>query len=263
MKYKTGDEVEVISNNFSSHRFQTGLLVKVMKVSIDTEGGEAADCCDNMGNCWWIDERDMKLVNLKSNNTMQVKKQAVLDTANKLLKAQNTVTTLEIKTQLIIDHPEFFWKQDFISQEMDALYHQGLFTYSDNGTFRTYSAYPSPLIVSSGAVTTTPTLTIGTGLKTLPGKITTKPAIISRKKAYELMVGNKGHFFTATFVKQNGDERVMNCQYAKDNQSALSLGYIRVKETGKMKKGENPIRQINLQTLISLKIAGSFYKIRK
>lgn len=262
-KFNRGDEVEIISNIYGNHRFPIGTVAKIINSMSIVGRYPVYDCCTNNGDCCYVSEEDLELINVKSNKMIQAKKQAVLDTANKLLKAQNTVTTLEIKTQLIIDYPEFFWKQDFISQEMDVLYSQGLFTYSDNGTFRTYSAYPVPLTVSPTASVTTPRLIIGNGLKTLRGKLTTKPSTISRKKAYDLMINNKGHFFTAIFIKQDGTERVMNCQYMKDGQSTLSLGYIRVKETGKLKTGVNPIRQINLQTLISLKIAGNFYKIRK
>jgi ribosome recycling factor len=48
------------------------------------------------------------------------------------------------------------------------------------------------------------------------------------------------------------------------DQGDISLGYVKVKEAKKLKTTPNDaIRQINLQTLISIKIAGVLHKIRK
>jgi len=84
---------------------------------------------------------------------------------------------------------------------------------------------------------------------------------ISKSKALELMSNNKGHFFTAIFIDKDGERRTINCQYLKD-QKQSPLGYCKVRELNKLKRGEESIRQINLQTLISLSIGGQKYHVR-
>ncbi len=176
--------------------------------------------------------------------TKQFMKAAVLSTATKLLKANNTVSTLEIKNQLREDEPDFYWNQITVSSIMSELHNENEFTYVDNGIYRIYSIpVLSPV------------------LKAVKAKITTPSTRISRKKALELIKGNKGYFFTAIFTKQDGTERILNGQYLK-NQKDNQLGYVLVRESRKMKIGEPAIRNINLQTLKKLKIRGSQYTIR-
>ncbi len=86
--------------------------------------------------------------------------------------------------------------------------------------------------------------------------------VISRTKARDLMSKNKGHFFTATFIKKDGMRRVMSCTYLKD-QTGSHLGYVKVKDTVLCRKTPtNCIRNVNLQTISDLHIAGKKYKIR-
>lgn len=88
------------------------------------------------------------------------------------------------------------------------------------------------------------------------------PALISRAKALDLMQSAKGQFFTAVFTKKDGTERVMNCQYLKD-QEEPKIGYVKVKDAILRKASpQDCIRNINLQTMKSLKIKGANYKIR-
>lgn len=200
----------------------------------------------------------MKADQLQTNNTtMKLMKDAVRVTALKLCQANNTVTTLEIKTELRKTHPYFHWIQNSrngligVSEYMDELHKDGEFAYTDNGNFRVYSA------ITAVKATKTPK-------NTPKAQISPNHNVrsISRTKALDMMVNNKGHFFTATFIKQNGDERTINCQYMKD-QKSNPIGYVMVRETGKMKQGVNAIRQINIQTLQSIRIGGQNYNIRK
>lgn len=165
-----------------------------------------------------------------------------------LLEANNTVTTLELKQELRTKFPEFSWVQNDISQFMIDLHLAGELTYEDNGTYRTYSGEAKKKATSKKDPKT------GKNLK----KIKATP--ISRTKAFDLMMGNKGYFFTAEFVKKDGETRVINCQCLKDQDP--KLGYIKVKEASLMRTDpENCIRQINIQTLVSLKIGGVPYKV--
>lgn len=202
---------------------------------------------------------DLVTINDKVEMTkQQLMIDAVKATADRLLKANNTVTTLEIKVELRKTDPEFYWSQVIVSKIMDDLAQAGTYVYTDNGSYRIYSS----LMVQAPSV--------ASGIATAPVTKTAKPKVkatvvpparISRKNALYLMQNSKGHFFTAVFTKQDGTERTINCQYLKDQANA-DLGYVKVKETGKLKTGDNPIRQINLQTLKALSIGGNHYKVR-
>ena len=66
-------------------------------------------------------------------------KEAVINAANKLLRANNTVSTLELKLALRKSQPLFYWNQKLVSDTMNELYKENKFTFVDNGTFRVYS----------------------------------------------------------------------------------------------------------------------------
>lgn len=263
MKLKVGDRVKIlptseywVDNDNANPKNVEGIIYEIENhdcVPIDVKW-------DN-GTKNNYDEKDLELVKpINTDNKMtkqQLMKDIVLSTANRLLAANNTVTNLEIKVELIRTDPEFFWTQASISGIMDNLAQTGTFTYTDNGTYRTYS---NPNFTPVAPIAAPVTVTTAT--------IVSQPVIkkvvkrISKTKALDLMKNSKGHFFTAVFVKKDGMERVINCQYLKD-QDISSLGLIKVKETGKLKLNENPIRQINLQTLKQLSVGGQVYKIRK
>lgn len=234
-------------------------------------------------------------------------KEAVINAANKLLKANNTVSTLELKLALRKSQPLFYWNQKLVSDTMNELYQENKFTYEDNGTFRVYSAPVKAAIkvtttyvpsvkdafnysvsnstrglvkgsatalaagakaaatraankkaVNNSVVTKTFTKTPITQTKTknVPRKA------ISRSKALDLIKGNKGKIFSATFIKKDGAARVINAQYLKD-QKDMSLGYVKVVDTNLRRK--NPLdctRNLNLQTMTQLNVGGEHYKIK-
>lgn len=129
--YKVGDEV---------------VLVEPFKVFRLLPGGRL-DICDSEGNCISVEQNQ---VTLKTTN-MKAMKDAVLSTAKTLAKANNTVTTLEIKTELRRDFPYYFWTQDIVSKYMDQLAGDGLFDYTDNGTYRIYRLAGVKSLVSSAS----------------------------------------------------------------------------------------------------------------
>lgn len=227
--------------------------------------------------------------------TQSDKKTAVHIAATLLLKANNTVTTLEIKEALRISVGGKWYQTSAnpdgeigVSEIMQELASEGKFDYVDNGTFRVYSGKPvSQVAVQATAPAVNPTPSAPKAkkskekAKTLFGlKITGKVQTISRTAAYKAMSNNKGHFFTAVFTAKDGSERLMNCQYLKD-QTGVDLGYVKVKEASLIReaakatkfngKGEpldeqnkpiRVIRNVNLQTLKAIKIGGNLYKIR-
>lgn len=183
-----------------------------------------------------------------------------------LLEANNTATTLEVKNELRDRFPEQRWIQKDVSNFMAELAEAGDLTFVDNGTFRTYSLKVKRN--KKGKLVTTPTkkamkpAAVPTSRAKKPATPAVKATRISRKKALELMLGNKGHFFTAEFVKKDGVPRVINCQCLKD-QSDSKLGYVKVREAALMRSAtpEKAIRNINMQTITSLKIGGKVYKV--
>lgn len=199
----------------------------------------------------------------------QTFKQTVLSVAQSLLKANNTVTTLEVKLEGRKQEPLLYWTQQAVSTVMDELAQDGILTYTDNGSYRIYS---DPASQPSTPPIAQPLSTSGT---TAP-RVSNPPATtrISCRKALALMQNNHGHFFTAEFVKQeDGELRTMNCQYLS-GQDIDPLGLVKVKEAAKLKaynklvkEGKTPkkdyIRSFNVQSLKTLSIAGQTYKIRK
>lgn len=156
-----------------------------------------------------------------------------LETVKALLKKNGSTTTLEVKDTLREVFPDYKWYQNEISEFMDELFENQTIldlTYSDNGTYRTY--YVEPIIVKP--------------------KTTDK---VSKSKAVELIKNSGGTFFTAVFIKKNGDERVINGQIKKDN-FMDDMGYIRVRESNGKK------RRINPRTLLSVSIKGTKYIVK-
>jgi hypothetical protein len=166
-----------------------------------------------------------------------------------LLEANNSITTLEVKNELRRVHPEFSWLQKDVSNFMNDMHLAGDLTYDDNGTYRVYHGEVKKTKSSKKNPKTG---------KALPKVKATR---ISRSKAMDLMLGNKGYFFTAEFVKKDGEVRIMNCQCLKDQDP--KLGYVKVKEASLMRSDPaKAVRNINIQTLKSLKIGGVAYKVK-
>ena len=67
------------------------------------------------------------------------KQEKVLKVAKELCKANNTVTTLEIKNELRRRYSTNKWNQSDISNLMSDFQKDGKFTFTDNGIFRIYS----------------------------------------------------------------------------------------------------------------------------
>ena len=265
------EKVKIVEN-FSNHPFKIGEIVTIFRIFAD----HTMDVCGDGGECWRIYPNEVKTINMFN------ARKAVLDTANRLLKSQNKITTLEIKAELMKVYPRHTWFQTVVSAFMDSFHKEGIFTYYDTVTggnqHRVYSS--TGVKIRNVKVKKQTMATTTTGMKksaTASTKVsapTTKT--ISKTKALELMANNKGHFFTATFIAKKG-ERTINCQYLKD-QAHSTLGYVKVKEAIKAKAAKEAaekarasnkkiakpdcIRHINLQTLKSLKIAGNTYRVK-
>lgn len=280
LRFKVGDKVTII-DNLSDHHFAIGETVEICKL-ITTDTSKPHYNARNARASWFIAEEDCKLATTKAsvrtpkiksitmaNGTPDSTRRAlVLGCAQSLLKANNTVTTLEIKTELRKSQPAFYWTQDVVSEIMDDFATSSVFTYTDNGTFRTYSD-PSRVVTKtttrsrSHKTVTKKTRKATKKAKSTSTKTWTPTATISRTKALNLMMNNKGHYFTVVFTKkEDGSERTMNCQYLPNQ--TLGLGYVKVREASKLRTGAaNSIRQFALDSMKILSIAKNTYKIRK
>lgn len=253
-KFKIGDKIEITAKKHG-HGFNIGDVVEIY--SIGSLGYSARNSKAN----WVVGVDECKLANKTkpskkmANATDATRKVLVLSCAQKLLSPNNTVTTLEIKTELRKTYPQYYWTQDVVSKIMNDFSTNKVFTYTDNGTYRTYSNPTRKTRNTVKAVS-----------KPAPKKAATAPSknyssTITKSQALKMMMNNKGHFFTATFIKADNTSRTMNCQYlagqVPDNKS------VKVREACLMKSGDNAIRQITLDRLKELKIAGSTYKVRK
>lgn len=86
---------------------------------------------------------------------------------------------------------------------------------------------------------------------------------IGKIKAAELINDSKGRIFTATFIKKNGEERVMNCRKGVQKgvkgtgkSNTQSLGIISVYDMQ-----EKGFKKLNLQEVTALKINKESYKV--
>lgn len=184
----------------------------------------------------------------------------VFNTANKLLKPNNTITTLEIKLQLIKDYPQTKWVQNFVHDTMDYFYRQGLFVIvDDNGTYRTYSDPNYNPVFVDAVATPVDQIALGNGYTksidtstdgTSNSSVSTVKTTIDKNKALNLMQNNRGHYFTA-FVNENGTVSVLNCQYIKNQQDFNFPNSVVVKLR---KKSVDTMKTFNLNELIELSI---------
>lgn len=143
----------------------------------------------------------------------KIKTDLIKEETLNLLKANNKVTTLEVKLSLMSKCPAIFWKQKEVSDVLKEMAdNEDLFVSSDTGTHRIYSLVDS---------------------KPMPYK----------PKVIDVLEKSKGKFITISFIKKNGDYRVMNCKFIK-----TSLPYALVLETK-----SKTVKNVNIDTVKNIK----------
>lgn len=225
-------------------------------------------------------------------------KQAVESVAKDMCQVHNGISTKRLKIELRNRYPADWWSQyetpggiPGVSDLFHELVREGKFvSIHDNGTYQTYAdpnlyipmhrkgdafiatdeAEPASMpqmntstvgasLVNALSAASTLASTVVTAMVKKVKKATSPKTRISRHKALELMQNSKGKFFTVTFDKKPDkitgkvDERTINAQYMDYD----SLGYVVVKDL--VKKAP---RNVNLQTIKSLRINGQSYKIQ-
>lgn len=291
-RLNAGDLVEIVGNSAGFNHYLPIGSEAIVRVTVLRAGENAlvkGRNAQRRETNQIVSLKDLKSITMGQQNPIKVA--ACLKAADDLLQANNTVTTLEIKTKLMNDPLTdlYFWDQDMVHTIMaDACLAGTYKVVQDNGTYRTYASavLPSTLqkkgrgrpkkntpSVTPSSVATAPKKGRGRPKKavaTVAPTPTPQPAraakktgytYINRTKALALMQNNRGHFFTADFIDKDGKPRTMNCQYLKD-QTTSPLGYVKVKEQTLVRAGQPAIRSVNLQTLKTLRIAKVNYKIR-
>jgi len=249
-KINIGDRVEVISSKHVQHWLEIPQIVEVLYVSkYITVKGKHKD--SNVIIFQGVSIEDIKLIKNKTNKMTQTPTQKIEQVAKDLAVANNTVTTLEIKTELRKRYPNEKWYQSDISDVMDDLNSESKFSYTDNGTFRVYSLVLKPKTTTSVLKTTTKNMST-TKSTTVQNKTVTK---ISRTKALDLIKETNGKFFGVTFTKKDNTERKMRCRTYQDSKPSV-LGYVLVVDTEEAKP-----KSLNLQTISELRMNKKVYKI--
>jgi hypothetical protein len=158
-------------------------LIVPVKVFRDFGNG-TYDVHTDDGNCLMVSKLALHkafIDNFNQDYIMKAQRDAVIAVAKRLCKANNTVTTLEIKVELRRDYPYYFWTQQAVSDYMSQLAGDGIFTYTDNGTFRTYSvASPAQVAQTAGPVSKqiaakTTTTSSSAGIAKVSGTLATAP----------------------------------------------------------------------------------------
>ena len=175
----------------------------------------------------------------------------VLATAVRLIKENGSTTTLDIKNELRIRHatidvgPITFrpnLTQNIVSDAMIILADNSYFSYSDNGTFRTYYLNTDEFDEQEDDEVTTISLNVWDSIK-----------LISELK--------KNEDITATFIKQDGSPRtITGTVYTSNNGLGIMLVYDMELPDGS--DGSN-IRTVELRKLISFVIEGVTYIVDK
>lgn len=193
---------------------------KVFRIYEDTG---LIDICTNGGDCITVHPNQILITDKAT--SMKAMKDAVLTVATALAKANNTVTTLEIKVELRRDYPYYYWTQDVVSDFMNQLAGDGVFTFTDNGTHRIYSLVGAPVATLTKTVLAGPT-TANTVSNTATG-VTVKKTKVGWNKVLQLAVSPQ---FTS-FILANGTAIDRNAIRA---QKKSPLGYVTPK-VGKVK----------------------------
>ena len=126
-----------LKSNQSKSSYSIGTSVKILSVS------DAHALVKGSKGVEWMYLSDLETKQPKIKEKTLSRKDMVLLVANKLLKANNTVTTLEVKTALRKEFPGT-WKQLEVSNLMMDLASEGKFNYTFNGDYRIYSLKQNP-----------------------------------------------------------------------------------------------------------------------
>ena len=227
-----------ITQDTTFHNFKHGTHVTVTSLA---PNGVSAFVKSKTGNVAWAYFADLEPV--ETTKTPFIKKAEVLKVAKLLLKANNTVTTLEVKRKLITDVPNIRWTQDFVSTTMNEFASDRTLTFvvEPKGQYRVYSNPSTPV---------------------QQFKKNAKRGGIKYTTALKLIKENGSKFFTVKFVEQgSGKHRTMTCQYLAKQDPTQPL-VVKVKEVSQLKTNPSKsIRGFRVDSLLELKVSGKIYVV--
>jgi len=238
--YKVGDTVKLIS------KFPKAGWVDSMKPYL----GNVVKITKIVNSQFWFDGSEpwsfiIDNIESKVQKVVNYEKVRVEEVLNDLLKANNTATTLEVKTELRKRYPKTNWTQSVVSDTMNELYLEGKYTFKDNGTYRIYSS----------AIKTTKTNNMKNKTTSTTPTVTGKKQRISRTKAINLLSNTNGRFFGVTFTKKDGTVRKMKCK-VENEVKPTPLGYLTVVDVK-----EATHKSLNLQTLSEIRMNKNVYLV--
>lgn len=260
MKYKVGDIV-TITKNIVGHGFAIGQNVRLLKVDEKYQPDEAISLDGRKRYYIDIDEvkQATKIKSNKNQTKMSIKtamQAEVLRVAKELAVANNTFTTLEIKTKLIKEVPEVKWTQAFISDTMLEYEQEGKFTFTDNGTYRTYSLVK----LLTKTIKSGPALRVSVSKPKAVSATKKGFTKIKRLKAQDMILNSKKTFITVEFINKEGELRKLNGQCT--GKSPNGINYLLFTEASKLKSGVNAMRNVNINTLLTFSMKGTKYAVK-
>lgn len=201
---------------------------------------------------------------MKVSNIERSKFDVIHEAALDVLSTKQQIEVADVFNHLLNHFPNQYWLEAEVSDTLWSLAEDGKLQWMGIGT---YSKTQKSQTMSLKELANMMGITMeNIEEKSVYNKSEKKKMVkktISRTKAVELMENSKGKFFTATFLKKDGTERTINCQYQKGQKN--KLGYIGVHEAKLMKKvgsNNNSLKSINAQTITGLKLSGVVYKIK-
>ena len=165
----------------------------------------------------------------------------VLAVAHRLIFFYGSTTTLDIKKEIRLRHPEVWITQNIVSDLMLIFEGLNFFTFTDNGNYRTYYLNTEHYIEQKKEE------------EELPEEIN-----VNKKEALDIINSLKtDDAIIATFTKKDNNIRVINGQVYSPNKGD---GYLLVYD---LDLTDNNIRTIDIRRIISFTINNKTYNIIK
>lgn len=172
---------------------------------------------------------------------LSAKGAAIIAVVFSTLKSTNQTTVEDVKLQTRKSYPDFYTTTADVENVINNMVNEGV-------------------LVANGDVYSDPRVEVKTSVKASKQIAELKTKNISRSKAADLIRNSKGAIFSATFIKKDRTLRTINCKLHEKGGNG-ELGYIKVNEIGKIKKGEPAVRNLNLQTLQQLSMHGKVLNV--
>lgn len=164
----------------------------------------------------------------------------VLDTMLEMLKPNNTLTTLELKLEL--KNKGISLNQETISKFMSVKADEGLLSYTDNGTYRTYSLIKQQPIKTQSTIMDYP-----------------KTEIVNKTTLIETLKNNKGKRLTIVFTTKDKEIRKYNGMFT-GHVSNLGWYQFRLRSDN---EGNKVYKQFDAKNLLEVRVNKVIYKLEE